>query len=102
MIINECPKCGCNDIEKIRSFMQWGKKWERVRCNHCGKTFSEASPEVPVEAVEYIRVRCPYCDSVETRVYKTLKPVRYHKCDSCQKAFKSVESCESVATPPNK
>lgn len=39
-------------------------------------------------------VACPHCGSMKTHVTTSkasLRPVRYHACDACGKAFKSVE-----------
>lgn len=39
-------------------------------------------------------VACPHCGSTDTRVTTSkaaLRPVRYHACDACGRAFKSVE-----------
>ncbi len=42
-------------------------------------------------AVIYRRVRCPHCNSTDTKVKKTLGRIRHHKCGKCAARFKSVE-----------
>lgn len=82
----ECPKCGCNDVEPFKG---------RWRCNHCGSTFLAASSvSFEIIAVEYHVMRCPICGSEKTKVYSTVRPVRYHKCLYCGANFKSVEKIE--------
>jgi len=44
------------------------------------------------QVVEYIRLRCPECNSTNCPVYSSRDlPVRYHKCGKCGHTFKSIE-----------
>ena len=100
----ECEKCGCADTEVIRepnpdSWFASGQ----AQCNHCNRMFyfkgeekkngeEEKKPiNLQGDAVIYRPVRCPACNSKDISVTSTVKPVRYHKCNSCHKNFKSVE-----------
>ena len=115
-----CPECGCQESKVLRRETRYGLSIERRMCGHCGHLWEERpsrwptaeetvggqsseppvpSPQPPRDdgAVVYHPVRCPECDSKETKV--TSKPrikgaeaaVRYHKCQQCGAAFKSVE-----------
>lgn len=91
-MMNECPNCCCNDVERTGQVMQWGKWRDKWRCNHCGRSFTVAPDERASDlAVDYIVIQCPRCLSKKTRVTSTQKPIRYHKCDNCELTFKSVE-----------
>lgn len=49
-------------------------------------------PEPEDVTVEYVRVKCPFCKSVNQRVYDSNHlPIRYHHCLNCDKNFKSIE-----------
>lgn len=85
-------------------------------CNWCYATFSQPVAPVPNEdsrvpvpvvehheveisqpleepqAVTFHLIRCPGCMSTNTRIYKTDRPIRYHKCSQCGLSFKSVEA----------
>lgn len=91
----------------------------RARCRHCGLPFSfrelpspaeetgdetdqtpaiatptdSRSPAVSPETqgLRYPVRQCPHCQSTKIRVTTTRKPLRHHKCDACQRTFKSVE-----------
>lgn len=41
--------------------------------------------------VVYIPIRCPKCNSKDTRCYASRPPIRYHVCNVCKCNFKSVE-----------
>lgn len=90
----DCPKCGCPDSELLSRVQHFGATHQRRMCRHCGRTWivpeAAAAPRVE-RAVIYSLIRCPRCQSSATRIYCTRRPVRYHKCDSCQHTFKSVE-----------
>ena len=43
------------------------------------------------QALTYHLVRCPACQSDNTRISSTRRPVRYHRCLDCGETFKSVE-----------
>lgn len=107
----ECPRCGCRDASQVRQVSRWGQPAQRLRCRHCGylwtvRTVEEAQDADPAPAkgtrpdvlakdgglcVQYHLVRCPGCGGEKCRVYRTLRPVRYHKCGDCGLSFKSVE-----------
>ena len=109
-MIPECPKCGCNDIVKAGPPRKvWGKEQQRMCCNHCRHHWTqtcippppvnEKPPDFPEkqptnhapEGVTYHVLRCPDCGSDKVVVTKTVRPVRYHKCQACFHNFKSVE-----------
>jgi ribosomal protein S27E len=44
------------------------------------------------DSVLYVRTRCPACNSVKCPVYDSNHiPIRYHRCQSCGRTFKSIE-----------
>lgn len=99
-----CPRCGCPEAESLGEFGWWGHPQVRCRCTVCGCEYQIAQPEPtppakPPEngrkregdAVIYHVLRCPKCKSPKIRVYRTMLPVRYHKCHECGHRFKSVE-----------
>jgi transposase-like protein len=107
----ECPYCGCNDTKKAEFLGRWGLSLTKWQCNHCGSTFTvrerEADPpassgnghhvidETQPKLIVYPLIRCPVnqegCGSTNTKVARTKRPIRYHKCQDCGKSFKSVE-----------
>ena len=96
--MNDCPKCGCNDVSTAGRAMRWGKPWNKFRCNHCGRTWSAAPPEkpehsqrAPLPSVDYPIITCPHCRSDRTKVTSTRSPERYHTCSDCGENFKSYE-----------
>jgi hypothetical protein len=97
-----CPKCGCNDGTKVGEGSRFGRTFRRIRCRHCSKIYrhnmeaesdaqSTNQAQKTTDAVDYFILQCPFCKSEKHSVYKTDKPVRYHKCKNCEKSFKSVE-----------
>lgn len=48
-------------------------------------------PEADMPVVAWHVIRCPSCGSRRVPIYKTVQPVRYHKCEDCKMCFKSVE-----------
>lgn len=110
-----CPECGCQDstpgpVSKGRKGW-WHPPRRNRRCNHCGSRFveivegedtepaekpsnghaaDEEEPEGPRATVFHI-LCCPSCGGEHTRVTRTMRPVRYHKCKDCQHKFQSVE-----------
>lgn len=44
-----------------------------------------------IEAIIWKPIRCPECKSANTKVVRTKRPIRYHKCGDCGHNFKSVE-----------
>lgn len=114
----ECPNCGCTDAHAIGTTERWGRTSTRYRCNHCRSTWSVREPwgppppaaqgpppepsrpaghaepveaQPPADGVAFVPTRCPECGSAETRVTKTRRPVRYHRCNDCGASFKSTE-----------
>ena len=95
---NDCPRCGCNDVQTSGRVMKWGgkKPWQRYQCNHCGKTWSAAPAERPEQeaalpVVTYFVTVCPRCGSEKVRITQTRRPKRYHECHACGKTFVSYE-----------
>jgi len=109
----DCPRCGCPEAHTIEHGTRWGHDWRKLRCALCGKTWTHtaaaqistpkpsrsADPAAPVDtgpppdglAVAYPLIRCPACDSTETRITSTRRPLRYHRCSDCGHTFKSRE-----------
>ncbi len=105
----ECPSCGCAHAELVRVSKTWGgKRQRRLRCEHCGMEWFSRIEEEPRPVQEPAKapedslsdgrgvvfqvVRCPRCDSKDTRIYNSQSPIRYHKCNVCSHNFKSVEA----------
>ena len=72
---NPCPDCGCRDVRDIDG---------RHQCRHCGRLFTNR-----LTTATYQRTVCPHCNSQNTIVTATLRPIRYHCCRDCLKTFKS-------------
>lgn len=45
----------------------------------------------PQPAVPYCPFRCPRCDATKPRTYKVVGRLRYHRCQSCDTRYRSVE-----------
>lgn len=103
----ECPRCGCMQAKIQPGRPRWGRPGsERYQCGACGHLWTEAPAEWADQeqpkpsgngqdrpsGVAYHVVRCPKCDSDDTRVYKTMRPIRYHRCRACNHKFKSHEA----------
>ncbi len=101
MITIGCPKCGCNDVAQTPGCDLWGVPGIRCHCNRCGGLFYTADPDSAAAesayAAQYAVQKCPRCASKKTHVTSTRKQagvptVRYHRCDGCNKPFKTVEA----------
>jgi len=51
----ECPKCGCNDVARLRDAgTRFGQPVRRLRCGHCGHTWQHRAnwptPKADLEA----------------------------------------------------
>ena len=97
----ECPQCGCQDCKKAGKIPHWRQKWQRWQCYNCGKKFSRPIKEgtglvanvvASVEDVIFHTIRCPFCRSKKTRIARTMRPHRYHKCSACGENFRSTEA----------
>jgi len=91
-----CPACGCRHWEVAGQSTQWGRLTQRRQCRFCSKTWSAVErveePEPDVDrGVVYHVLRCPNCQSDETVVTSTRRPIRYHKCKACGCRFQSYE-----------
>jgi len=87
-ILQPCAKCGCPDIIS--------RKGQMV-CRNCGKPwFRRRAPVVEQEPKRllYHILRCPACRSEKTRVTRTMRPIRYHKCKDCDHNFSTEEARE--------
>lgn len=83
----ECPTCGCRDGETLRAHgALWGEQRPRRRCNHCGRTFTAGLAYRPAK-----QPHCPECGSPNTKITSSPLPIRWHKCQDCDAAFKTVE-----------
>lgn len=51
----------------------------------------QAEDDILLVAVTYVPTCCPKCQSPDTKITRTDKPVRYHKCTECGQNFKSVQ-----------
>lgn len=100
MTCPECPQCGCNDSEVVRTYKSFGVETALRRCAYCGKEFTARAPAPPPVVHEEPKpptpvfhepqkTHCPQCDSTETRVSSTRKLIRHHKCGSCSHTFKT-------------
>ena len=109
----ECPRCGCCDSRIVSSGTWWGSERQRRQCKNCGKLFGAQPVATPSEnagsqqaltpiaqagPVTYVVMRCPHCDSTDTCITSTRKPVRHHKCRGCGETFKSVEPGPGIHT----
>ncbi len=90
-----CPQCGADfgDDLGVNAFREMV-----TRCGSCDTIYetrvTELTPvdETPGKAiVPYLIVRCPHCDSEDTFINGTNRPVRYHRCRSCNNPFQSLE-----------
>lgn len=100
-----CPRCGCEDSRVLDRAKWWGRVNCSRRCAACGHQFSAPEVEHATAGVEmpeaeepqesasvtFHVIRCPHCGGEKTRVTKTMRPVRYHRCRGCGQNFKSVE-----------
>lgn len=90
-----CVSCECNDVETNGFSMRWGQKWPKYRCRECGKEWGTAPNMPPADAepatVTFRKIKCPHCDSEETRITSTCRPKRYHRCEACGQNFNSLE-----------
>jgi transcription elongation factor Elf1 len=102
----ECPECGCEDTIVTRepdatAIGHWFDTGE-AKCTYCRSFFrfkapppQEQEPELEIppqpEFVVYRLVRCPDCGSAKTVITSTRRPIRWHKCKSCGKPFRSQE-----------
>ena len=91
-----CTHCGCNDTLVVREpeLHEWFDSG-LARCNECGGVFSfsavaEDEPKHP-NAVAYVAVHCPACNSDDCPITSTRRPIRLHRCRTCGETFKSVE-----------
>lgn len=99
----ECENCGCNDVVKCGKRMRYGRQWQRWRCNHCGKEFTEVQvktdpkvEETPLKVVEFVAMTCPKCSSRNVKVRSTDRSegeptIRKHKCFECGWRFQSTD-----------
>ena len=105
-----CPNCGCRDSRPVGQSTRWGFTGQRRQCRYCLMQFTPGTSEpMEVPAAEesaagngggviFRPVRCPECKSKETKVTSTPRPTagspqrRFHKCEACGAAFKSVEA----------
>ena len=104
-----CPKCGCRDgIEHPFSTTR-----NHRRCAHCGHRWycpktppgpdptPRPAPQAPPEDrgngtptlwyIPAVQPLCPGCESANTKVVRTVRPTRYHKCENCGRRYKTIE-----------
>lgn len=101
-----CSKCGCAMLISFGRQEINGAIWENVTCRHCGNEFRrpvESSVILEVRAaragcktdeiatIRYAVNRCPYCQSANTTVKRTIGGRRRHMCGDCRKPFNSLE-----------
>lgn len=114
----DCPACGCADVRELSRSDRSGRRHAdnevievqstrtTCRCNHCGKGWTQTTPWSVVEqppvptpvdppadppAAKYQKTGCPECGSAKTKITSTRRWGRYHKCNACGHAFKTVE-----------
>lgn len=88
-----CPKCGCEAAAKV------GMSGDSIvyECDHCGHRqlhSQTATDDTELPVVQFARTKCPHCGSQDNQIYATNKGPfnrRYHRCQTCQKRFLSVE-----------
>jgi len=110
-----CPHCGCRHTERVNTGSRWGVSWggeapTRRKCRYCGRQFNAVienepvpdqmnepiddlqtpEPEVITPIIHHVHT-CPACGSKRTRITRTVRPTRYHKCKDCGHNFKSFE-----------
>lgn len=96
----ECPGCGCQQSELVgtstRKLLQGQQvisreTVERRQCAFCDRRFYVTTAERPANVVFVAAVRCPHCQSTDTKVTSTRGNERFHRCHTCQQPFKSIE-----------
>ena len=102
--IPECPECGCNYLLPAGRRRRWGKDYQRWECDYCGKKFATLAQDDPPpetqtkkqtgtepEGKTFYILTCPECNGEKVPVYRTVSPIRYHRCEACLFTFKTVE-----------
>jgi len=93
-----CPRCGCRDTELVGRGTRWGKPIQQRRCRHCRREWTVRPENGDRESAQYVpvlyslEIRCPSCDSTNTVVTSTRRPIRHHKCRDCGICFKSYDN----------
>jgi Zn ribbon nucleic-acid-binding protein len=84
--MSDCPKCGCNRSEVVRTIRVWGQRREVRQCDHCGQEFRAYDPPPPVPEER----TCPACGSPRFLVYWSKDGLQYRKCEECSHTAKTV------------
>jgi transposase-like protein len=51
-----------------------------------------------MQGVPFVPVCCPYCDDYKPFTYAVRKRIRYHRCQSCGRKYKSVQLTAASVT----
>ena len=88
---SRCPRCGASHGDDLGE----NAFGELVTlCGACGsqyETVQVGRKENRKIVVDYFIIECPHCGSDDHYVDGTQRPIRYHKCRSCNKSFQSCE-----------
>lgn len=97
-----CRRCECPDMRRVDTIEVDDITVARAyRCRNCGTIMYETldrEAKNPQKApqdnkvAQYHIIVCDICGSSDTKIYRTVRPYRYHKCNACGHSFKSKET----------
>lgn len=95
--MNDCPACGCNDVEEQERQVSSGGVRLRLYCRHCFHCWNEQAPQEPAKSAKWLKLLCRQCGG-EMKVQSTRKKsgVRYMKCEQCKRSIQLTEETAAV------